>query len=66
MSHDSAVPRALEGSFRKERRTGKEKGRCRKVGNRRLRSGEEGKDAVRTVLQSEPLRFRTEKDAPKM
>ena len=41
MSHDNAVSRALEGSIREERRTGKEKGRCRKVGDRRLRSGEE-------------------------
>ena len=41
MSHDSVVSRALEEFRRRERRTGKEKGRCRKVGDRRLRSNAE-------------------------
>ena len=41
MSHDIVVSRALEEFRRRERRTGKEKGRCRKVGDGRLRSGEE-------------------------
>ena len=42
MSYDKAVSRALEGSFRREERwTGKEEGPCRKVGDRRLRPGEE-------------------------
>ena len=58
MSHDNVVSRALEGNFRKrERRTGKEKGRCRKEGGLEKR-----KDVVRTVLQSEPLRLRADKD----
>ena len=48
MSHDNVVSRALEGNFRKrERRTGKEKGRCRKEGGLEKR-----KDVVLTVLQS--------------
>ena len=38
MSHDSIVLWALKGSFKKkERRTGKEKGRCRKVGGLKKR-----------------------------
>ncbi len=55
MSHDTVVSRAFEGSFRKkrERRTGKEEGRCRTVGGL-----EKVKDVVRTVLQSGPLRLR--------
>ena len=45
MSHDTVVSQAFEGSFRKrERRTGKEKGRCRKEGGL-----EKIKDVVRTV-----------------
>ena len=35
VSHDNVVSRALEGSFRKrERRTGEEKGRCRRESGR--------------------------------
>ena len=41
MSLDNAILRAFEGNFREERRTGKEEGRSRKVGDRELRSGEE-------------------------
>ena len=42
MSHDKTVLQAFEGSFRRERErwTGKETG-CKKVEDRRLRSGEE-------------------------
>ena len=58
MSHDNVVSRAFQGSFRKrERRTGKEKGRCRKEGDLEKR-----KDVVRTVLQSGPLQLRADKD----
>ena len=54
MSHDTVVSRVFEGSFRKrEGRTGKEEGRCRKVGGL-----EKIKDVVRTVLQSGPLQLR--------
>ena len=54
MSHDTVVSWAFEGSFRKrEGRTGKEEGQCRKVGGL-----EKIKDVVRTVLQSGPLRLR--------
>ena len=37
----------LKGVEKRERHTGKEGGRCRKVGDRRLRSGKR-KDVVRT------------------
>ena len=58
MSHDNVVSRAFEGKCRKrERRTGKEKERRRKMGGLEKR-----KDAVRTVLQSGPLRLRADKD----
>ena len=58
MSHDTVVSRALEGSFRKrERRTGKEKERCGKVGGLEKR-----KDVGRTVLLSGPFRLRADKD----
>ena len=58
MSHDNVVSRAFEGSIRKrERRTGKEKERRRKMGGLEKR-----KDVVRTVLQSGPLRLRADKD----
>ena len=42
VSHDKTVLQAFEGSFRRERErwTGKETG-CKKVEDRRLRSGEE-------------------------
>ena len=54
MSHDNVVSPGFEGSFRKrERQTGKKKGRCRKAGGL-----EKVKDVVRTVLQSGPLRLR--------
>ena len=58
MSNDNVVSQALKGSSRKtERLTGKEKGRCRKVGGLEKR-----KDVVRTVLQSGPLWLRADKD----
>ena len=54
MSHDTVVSWAFEGSFRKKREgwTGKEEGRCRKVGGLEMK-----KDVVWTVLQSGPLRL---------
>ena len=51
----------MKGVKKRERHTGKEGGRCRKEGDRRLRSGEE-KDVVRPVLQSGPLRLQAEED----
>ena len=54
MLHDTVVSRAFEGSLRKrEGRTGKEEGRCRKVGGL-----EKKKDVVPTVLESGPLLLR--------
>ena len=54
MSHDTVVRRLLKGvSEKRERRTGKEEGRCRTVGGL-----EKIKDVVQTVLQSGPLRLR--------
>ena len=43
MSHDNVVSRALEREFleERERRIGTEERRCSKVGDGRLRSGEE-------------------------
>ena len=41
MSHDNVVSQALEG--RTERQTGEKEGHCRKVGYRRLVSGEENR-----------------------
>ena len=56
MSHDTVVPWAFEGSFRKKERdrlARREEGQCRKVGGL-----EKKKDVVQTVLQSGPLRLR--------
>ena len=66
MLHDSAVSLVLEGSFRRESQAGKEKGCCRKVGDRRLRSGEERKDVIWTLLQSGPFQLWAEKDVPRL